>query len=53
MELNATARDLATYVEAMIGGELLSTDLQAVRLDSLGYPVAVFTLQRRHQLGRR
>jgi D-alanyl-D-alanine carboxypeptidase len=31
----STARDLATYVEAMIGGGLLSTELQAVRLDSL------------------
>ena len=31
----STARDLASYVEAMIGGALLSTELQAVRLDSL------------------
>ena len=31
----STAGDLATYVEAMIGGGLLSTELQAVRLDSL------------------
>ena len=31
----STAGDLATYVEALIGGGLLSTELQAVRLDSL------------------
>jgi D-alanyl-D-alanine carboxypeptidase len=31
----STARDLATYVEAMIRGGLVSTELQAVRLDSL------------------
>jgi D-alanyl-D-alanine carboxypeptidase len=31
----STAGDLATYVEAMIGGGLLSTELQAVRLDSI------------------
>lgn len=31
----STARDLATYVEAIVGGGLLSTELQAVRLDSL------------------
>ena len=31
----STAGDLATYVEAMIGGGLLSPELQAARLDSL------------------
>ena len=31
----STASDLATYVEALIGGGLLSSELQAVRLDSL------------------
>ena len=31
----STAGDLATYVEALIGGGLLSSELQAVRLDSL------------------
>jgi len=31
----STAGDLATYVEALIGGGLLSTELQAVRLASL------------------
>ena len=31
----STAGDVATYVEALIGGGLLSSELQALRLDSL------------------